>query len=293
MTLLTIEQKANLVSNLFNEAELSYGHGVDNGWDEAVWVVLKAINFPIESEIVDWECSLDAEQVARIDELVEKRISTRLPFAYIVNETWFAGLSFYIDQRALVPRSFLGEWVSDRFEPWLDSTQVHSILDLCTGSGCIAIACSTYFEDANVVASDVSPKALEVAQINVAKHACEHKVALNQGDLFEGINQKFDLIVCNPPYVSDERMEKLTKEYLFEPDLALRSGSDGLDFIRRLMAEAREYLNDQGFLILEAGSASFELEKAYPSIPFTWLSTEHDEVVVLIMSADELSQFFS
>ncbi len=293
MTIFTIEQKANLISGLFEQAGLSYGHGVDNAWDEAVWVILKSIGFPMENNEIDWEQVLDVEQINQIDVLVEKRIRTRLPFAYIVNETWFAGLKFYVDQRALVPRSFLGEWIPDGFELWIDSTSIHSILDLCTGSGCIAIACATYFEGASVIGSDISKEALVVAETNIRNHSLEHRVTLNCGDLFEGIDKKFDLIVCNPPYVSDERMRNLTKEYLHEPDLALRSGADGLDFIQRLMMKVGGCLNDNGVLILEAGSASFALEKAYPLVPFTWLSTAHDEMVVLVISAEEISQYFS
>ena len=289
----TLEEKIDSIGQLLDEADLSFGQGVDNPWDEAVWLVITAVGLSFSEPITQWEMELNGAQVKAVDELTQKRIDTRKPLAYLTNEAWFVGLRFYVDERVLIPRSFLGEWILDGFEPWVDSSSVSNVLDLCTGSACIAIACGTFFDQANLVASDMSEAALEVAKKNIEAHGLEDRIRLNHGDLFDGIDQQFDLILCNPPYVSDERMDRLPQEFLFEPDLALRSGSAGLDFIHRLFAEAAEYLTKDGYLLLEAGSASHALETAYPSIPFTWLSTQYDEQVVLLLSADEIRRYFS
>ena len=289
----TLEEKIDSIGQQLSQADLSFGQGVDNPWDEAVWLVITAVGLSFSEPIEEWEAELNEAQIKAVDELAQKRIDTRKPLAYLTNEAWFVGLRFYVDERVLVPRSFLGEWIQDGFEPWVDSSKVGQILDLCTGSACIAIACGTFFDQTRIVASDMSEAALEVAKKNIKTYGLEDRIRLNHGDLFDGIDQEFDLILCNPPYVSDQRMDQLPQEFLFEPDLALRAGSKGLDFIQRLLAEVAEYLTKDGYLLLEAGSASHALEAAYPSIPFTWLSTQYDEQVVLLLSADEIRRYFN
>ncbi len=292
-----LEDKIVSVAGRLEKAGLSYGHGTDNAWDEATWIVLHIFDpdlvGDVDREDFNWQAELQLADSITIDNLVERRILRRIPFAYLANEIWFAGNKFFIDDRAIVPRSYLGEWIPESFEPWINPENVLSILDLCTGCGCIAISCALAFPDANVLASDVSFQALEVAEINIKNYDLGKRVKLNQGDCFNGIIGRFDLIVCNPPYVSDDRMARLPPEFRHEPDKAFRAGQDGLDFIISMLSEVNQFLTNDGTLIVEAGSASFALEERYPEIPFTWLSTEYDETVVFIMTAKELSDYGS
>ena len=301
---MNLEAKITAVTARLEQAKLSYGHGTDYAEDEAVCMVLHVLGIDRtapdalfsphgrdlfaqykrscrDGQTLDW---LDA----RIDSLVEKRIAQRMPLAYLVNEAWFADHKFYIDPRAIIPRSYLGEWIADAFVPWVEPSKTHSILDLCTGCGCIAISCALAFPQATVLASDISKPALAVARINIDNYQLGERVKLHHADCFAGIEQRFDLIVCNPPYVSDERVDNLPAEYCHEPDSAFRAGQNGLDFITPLLRQATNYLTQEGVLIVEAGSASHVLEQRYPSIPFTWLSTAYDEMVVFTLSASEL-----
>jgi ribosomal protein L3 glutamine methyltransferase len=290
----TLESALVQVESAFIAAGLSYGHGVDNAMDEAAWLVLKVCDEPLGMEDYAWGRPLTASEVKAVGEMVERRINSRKPLAYLLGEAWFAGVPFFIDDRALVPRSFMAEWIPQRFEPWINADDVSAVLDLCCGSGCIGIAAAMAFENASVVLSDLSPEALEVARINIDRHGLSDRVSLNQGGLFHGleehgVGQKFDLILCNPPYVSDQRMDTLPAEYRMEPELGLRGGIDGLDFIRPLMQQAGRYLSANGTLIVEAGSAFDAVENVWPRLPLTWLGTEHDEMVLFLVSASELS----
>ncbi len=291
---MNVEQKIEQVTGALANSGLAFGQEVESAEDEAVLIVLKGMNIDVKSilgsDVHVWSQSIVEKQDIEIDKLVERRITTGKPFAYLVNESWFAGNRFYIDERALIPRSFLGEWVGDCFEPWINADNVSSILDLCTGSGCIAISCALSFPNAIVTASDIDADALAVAKINIEDYVLEDRVLLSQGDGFENIVGRFDLIVSNPPYVSDERMTALPEEFLEEPDKAFRGGADGLDFIVPMLARARDYLTENGVIIVEAGSASHALEQRYPNYPFTWISTEYDEMVVFVMTAAELDQ---
>ena len=291
---MNVEQKIEQVTSALENSGLAFGQEVESAEDEAVLIVLKGMNIDVKSilgsDVHVWSQSIVEKQDIEIDKLVERRITTGKPFAYLVNESWFAGNRFYIDERALIPRSFLGEWVGDCFEPWINADNVSSILDLCTGSGCIAISCALSFPNAIVTASDIDADALAVAKKNIEDYVLEDRVLLSQGDGFENIVGRFDLIVSNPPYVSDERMTALPEEFLEEPDKAFRGGADGLDFIVPMLARARDYLTENGVIIVEAGSASHALEQRYPNYPFTWISTEYDEMVVFVMTAAELDQ---
>ncbi len=306
---MNLEEKIASVQARLEKANLCYGHGTDNAEDEAIWIVLYALGFDRTSALdnpnvsqhqyrlsasdnndyQDWQ-TVHNDADLRIDQMVEKRLKQRIPFAYLANETFFAGNKFYIDQRAIIPRSYLSEWIADAFTPWIDSKKTHSILDLCTGCGCLAISCALAFPKATVLASDLSNQALDVAAINIANYQLGERITLHHGDCFAGIDEKFDLIVCNPPYVSDERMGTLPPEYCHEPEEAFRGGQTGLDFISPMLRQAENYLTDEGSLIVEAGSASNALEQRYPSIPFTWLSTAYDEMVIFTLSADELKK---
>ncbi len=292
-----LEQKIAEISGKLESADLVYGHGSQNARDEAIWIALHSLDLDLiaslENSDFHWQQIISDASRKRINQLVQKRIDSRSPLAYLINETWFMGHKFYIDERTIVPRSYLGEWIPEGFSPWVNPEEVFRILDLCTGCGCIAIGCALAFPQVNVVASDISSAALEVARMNVLNYDLSDRVKLNQGDCFAGIEGKFDLIVCNPPYVSNERMDKLPPEFGHEPDNALRAGNDGLEFIQRLLDQALNYLTKSGTLVVEAGSASHALEARYPDVPFTWLSTEYDEFVVFALNASELGVYKS
>lgn len=288
----SLEIVVDQVATVLADSDLSFGHGVESAEEEAVWLVLHACQ--IEAvEDVQWDRRLKPEQRRTVESCLSKRLQSKKPMAYILKQAWFAGLSFYVDERVLVPRSFLAEWIPDQFVPWIDPRRVHSVLDLCCGCGCIGIAAALVFEDAKVVLSDVSPEALEVANKNIDRYDLGNRVSTHCGNRFQGLSQKFDLILCNPPYVSDQRMAKLPAEYLAEPEIGLRAGVDGLDFIRPFLAEARNFLTDKGYVVVEAGSASGAVELAWPDVTFTWLGTEHDEMVLFLLSADEFDQYES
>lgn len=291
---MNVEEKANLLSDLLNGAELHFGQGQENAADEALWIVLHGCAIELtrffEQPEAILERQIDLPQLEKIDQLVAQRIETKQPFAYLINEVWFDGRPFFIDDRAIIPRSYLVEWLPDGFAPWIDPEKVNSILDLCTGSGCLGITCGYYFTDARIVGSDIDEAALAVAQRNIELHGMQNRVRLNQGDCFANLEETFDLIICNPPYVSDQSMNVLPNEFCTEPDLAHRGGKDGLDFIIRMLVQASAYLNDHGSILIEAGSASNALEDRIPDFPFTWLSTEYDEMVVFILSKEELQQ---
>lgn len=255
----------------FIGAKLYFGHGTDNAWDEAEQLVLHAINLtpPLDEEWLD--ARLTRVERARIVQNLRRRVDERIPAAYITGQAWFAGLPFVVDERVLVPRSPIGELIQQQFSPWL-ATEPKQILDLCTGSGCIGIACAYAFPDAEVQLSDISFDALEVAEENIQQHDLEERVFAMQSDLFANLaGQKFDLIVSNPPYVDADDLASMPPEYHAEPEIGLGSGDDGLDFTRRLLGEASDYLNDDGVLIVEVGNSWVALEEAYPDMPFTWI----------------------
>ena len=274
------------------DAEVFFGHGTDSAFDEAAWLVMVAAGIDPSAEQVDWQQALSDAQQSTVKQLAERRIETRKPLAYLVKQAWFAGHEFYIDERAIIPRSHLGEWIPGRFEPWLGRTPVKAVLDLCTGSGCIAVAVALAFPEAEVDAVDISTAALEVAAINIAQHALGQRIRLLQGDLFYAVAEavRYDLIICNPPYVSEQSMVSLPQEHSFEPRLALTGGRDGLDFVHRVLTEARCYLKKTGRLFMETGNAA-AVEKTWSSVPFTWLASLTGESAVLTLNARELDRY--
>jgi ribosomal protein L3 glutamine methyltransferase len=283
------------VQQRLETSELSYGHGTDNAFDEAVWLICSAAN--IEPDLIDettWGVILDDRQLAKIESFCRQRVNERRPMAYICQRMWFAGHEFYVDERVLIPRSHLGEWIDDRFEPWIDADSVRAILDLCTGSGCIGVALAFAFPDAQIVASDVSTDALQVAQTNVQRHRLEGRIELVRGNLFDQLKgRRFDLIVSNPPYVDQPAMQELPAEYHHEPDIALDGGADGLALINRILLDADRFLTDTGVLVLEAASAARALKIKYPDVPFNWLASAGGDEVLLIISAAELKRLGS
>jgi len=259
----------------FERAGLAYGHGTDNAVDEAAALVFHVLGLEHGRAAEVYGEHPAEPDVQRVLRVFEQRIEQRVPAAYLMGRMWFAGLEFELDERVIVPRSPFAELILARFQPWVDPARVRRILDIGTGSGCIAIACAKAFPDATVDAVDISPHALEVARRNVAKHGVGDRVQLLQGDVFAPVSgRRYDLIVANPPYVSDDEMQALPQEYRHEPDLALRAGSDGLDVVRRILAGADEHLAPQGVLFVEVGNSDERVQEAFPRLPFVWLEFE-------------------
>jgi len=275
----------------FERAGLAFGHGTDNATDEAAALAFHALDLDHAEAEAAYVMQPDAAGVARVLALFDERIARRVPAAYLMGRMWFAGLEFEVDPRVIVPRSPFAELIHDRFEPWLDPGRVRRILDIGTGSGCIAIACALAFPDASLDAVDLSPQALEVARRNAARHGVGDRVRLHLGDVYEPLGDaRFDLIVSNPPYVSDAEMQDLPPEYLHEPDLALRAGADGLDVVRRILGGLSQHLEPGGALFVEVGDSDVRVQEAFPGLPLTWLEFEHGGGGVFLLRADDLKR---
>ena len=273
----------------FDHAGLAYGHGTDNPVDDAAALVFHVLDLDHDRADKAYALVPDAPQVHAVLDTFAERIRRRLPAAYLMGRMWFAGLEFEVDDRVIVPRSPFAELIHAQFRPWIDPAGVRSILDIGTGSGCIAIACALAFPSASVDAVDVSSRALEVARRNVAKHGVGDRLQLLHGDVFGPVNgRRYDLVVSNPPYVSDDEMRDLPQEYRHEPDLALRAGHDGLDVVRRILAGAREHLEPSGALFVEVGDSDERLERAFPALPLTWIEFEHGGGGVFMVRGSEL-----
>lgn len=276
----------------FNVAGLWFGHGTDNAVDDALALVLHALHLPHQLPRELFQARLLTEEKEAIITLFQRRIDERIPTAYLTGESWFAGLPFYVDRRVLIPRSPIAELIEKSFEPWINSTRVSHILDLCTGSGCIAVACARVFPDAKVDAVDVSAAALEVAQRNVARHHMDSAVKLIESDLFTQLGgRSYDVIVSNPPYVGTEELASLPPEYQHEPVLGLSAGPQGLDLVVRILHEAARYLRPDGIVIVEVGNSADALIARFPSVPFTWVEFERGGEGVFVLKRREIEQF--
>ncbi|MGI2261514.1 50S ribosomal protein L3 N(5)-glutamine methyltransferase [Shewanella sp. GXUN23E] len=274
----------------FNDAGIYYGHGTDNAWDEAVALVLHALHLPDELGQQVIHANLTSSEKHKIVEMILRRVRERVPVPYLTNVAYFCGLQFYVDERVLVPRSPIGEMIQSGFAPWLYNKPVKRILDLCTGSACIAIACAYEFEDAEVDALDISEDALDVAQINVENLGVMDRVFPMQSDLFSALPKgpQYDLIVSNPPYVDQEDIDDMPNEYHHEPAIGLASGRDGLDITKRILANAADYLTEEGVLVVEVGNSMVHLMEQFPEVPFTWVNFENGGDGVFILTRDQL-----
>ncbi|WP_018867510.1 MULTISPECIES: 50S ribosomal protein L3 N(5)-glutamine methyltransferase [unclassified Thioalkalivibrio] len=274
----------------FRGAGLSFGHGTDNAFDEAAWLVLHTLHLPLDLPESWWDARLSEVERTRVVAVLRERVATRKPAAYLTREAWFAGLPFYVDERVLVPRSPLAELIAAGFEPWVDPDGVTRALDLCTGGGCIGIAMALALPQAQVDLADVSTDALAVAGINIERHRVGDQVRAVQSDVFDGLEpgDRYELIVSNPPYVDAEDMAALPDEYRHEPALGLAAGGDGLDIVRRILAGARGHLKEDGVLIVEVGNSQAAVEAAFPELPLIWLEFEAGGHGVFLVYARDL-----
>lgn len=285
----TVRDYLRYVSSRFADSPLFFGHGTDNVWDESVQLVMRSLHLPLENNTLFLDARLTRGERQLILDRMERRITDRVPLAYLLGEAWFMGLPFHVDERVLVPRSPLGELIQGGLQPWLGEHPVGRILDLCTGSGCIGIAAATVFEDAEVELSDISAEALEVAAVNIEYHEVGDRVETVRSDVFEGIEGRYDVILSNPPYVDAEDIADMPLEYSHEPELGLAAGGDGLDIAHRILAGASAHLNPGGLLIVEVGNSWVALQEAYPDLPFTWLEFENGGDGVFLLTAEDLN----
>jgi ribosomal protein L3 glutamine methyltransferase len=277
----------------FNAAQLFFGHGTDNAIDDAVALILHAVHLtpPLPESL--WACHLTSNEKQQIFQLFQRRINERIPVPYLTNEAWFAGLSFYVDQNVLIPRSPIAELIEQQFDPWIENTHIQNILEIGTGSGCIAIATALHFPDALVDAVDISPQALEIAQKNIETYDLVNRVTLLEGDVFSSIppHKKYDLIICNPPYVDAFEMENLPPEFQHEPSLALAAGNDGLDIVRKILQQARNHLNNKGILIVEVGASQPALLETYPDVDFIFPDFKRGGDGVFLLTKEQLETY--
>ncbi|PUA96973.1 [LSU ribosomal protein L3P]-glutamine N5-methyltransferase [Acidovorax sp. 107] len=275
-------------------AGVSFGHGTTNAHDEAVWLVLWRLGLPLDSDLSDAPESIKNKPVAPADQalvatLFEERIATRKPAAYLTREAWLQGIPFYVDERAIVPRSFIAELLVDGGADEFLSDHTHRVLDLCTGNGSLAVLAAMAWPEVSVTGSDISPDALAVARINVDKHGLQDRVALQLSDGLSTLPGPWDLILCNPPYVNAASMATLPSEYRAEPALALAGGDDGMDFVRQLFAAAPACMSEDAVLILEIGNERSHFEAAFPQLPVFWLDTSAGEDQVLLVTRQALA----
>ena len=289
---MTLVELVSAQAARLKSAGVSFGHGTTNAFDEAAWLVLWSLKLPLDALEAKAKQAVSEADLARAVALVDARITSRQPAAYLTREAWLQNVPFYVDERTIVPRSFIAELLADgeqtgRLDAWL-SEDTHRVLDLCTGNGSLAVIAAMAYPDIVVDASDVSEGALAVARINVERHQLSDRVRVLASDLFVAVHGPYDLIVCNPPYVNATSMDKLPAEYRAEPALALHGGPDGMDFVRRIVAGAAEQLSEIGVLVLEIGNERHNFEAAFPRLEVAWLETSAGSNQVLLITRDAL-----
>ena len=288
--LITLRDWLRFAVSRFEEAGIFFGHGTDNAYDEAVWLIMSALHLPHDTLNNFLDSRLLESERKHLSHLLERRVEQRVPTAYLVREAWLKGFKFYVDERVIVPRSFIAELLEDGLSPWIDYPEmVESAADICTGSGCLGVLLAHAFPNAEVDVVDISADALAVANINIANYDLQDQVQAIQSDMFSALQGKtYDLIISNPPYVDAPSMAQLPEEYRNEPQIALGSGVDGLEHTHTLLREASKHLNDGGLLIVEIGHNRDALHAAYPDLPFTWLEVESGNEFVFMLSKEQL-----
>ena len=286
----TVRDLLRYAVSRFNQAELAFGHGSANAYDEAAYLILHTLHLPLDTLEPFLDARLLDDEIDAALKVIERRATQHVPAAYITQEAWMHGLRFYVDERVIVPRSLIGELLQDRLTPWVDDPdQVSAVLELCTGSGCLAILAAQAFPNADIDAVDISPDALEVAHINVNDYALNDRIALFEGDLFAPLpERRYNVIIANPPYVNSSSMDALPPEYRHEPELALAGGEDGMDVVRRIIKEARNWLTDDGLLVVEIGNERANVEAAFGGLDLVWLSTSAGDDTVFMIQASDL-----
>lgn len=286
---MTVLEMIERMAARLDEAGVSFGHGTTNARDEAAWLTLWALGLPLDDLDGVAARELDRADQARVNALIDERITTRMPAAYLTQEAWLQGVRFHVDERAIVPRSFIAELLADgSIDPWLGE-HTRAVLDLCTGNGSLAVLAAMAYPDVQVDAADLSEDALAVARINVDRHGLAGRIRLVHSDLFEALPGRYDLIVCNPPYVNTLSMAALPAEYQAEPDLALAGGEDGMDLVRCILREAPAHMNDHGVLVLEIGNEREHFEAAFPLLEAVWLDTSAGPDMVVLLTRETLA----
>jgi len=286
----TLRDLLRFAVSRFNEAGLFFGHGLTSAYDEAVYLILHILHLPLDQLEPFLDARLTAAELGQVLHIIERRALERIPAAYLTKEAWLGDFNFYVDERVIVPRSFIAELLHERLAPWVEEPDgIHSALDLCTGSACLAVLLAYAFGNAMIDATDISQEAMEVARKNVSSYNLEHRINLVQSDLFAELpGRRYDLIISNPPYVSAASMAALPEEYHHEPRNALASGADGLEATRTILRGAASHLTDQGLLIVEIGHNRETLERAFPQTPFTWLETSAGDEFVFLLKREQL-----
>ncbi|SEI94906.1 50S ribosomal protein L3 N(5)-glutamine methyltransferase [Paraburkholderia diazotrophica] len=286
----TVRDVLRYAVSRFNQAGLSFGHGSSNAYDEAAYLVLHTLHLPIDLLDPFLDARLTSEEIDAVLKVIERRATDRVPAAYITQEAWMHGYRFHVDERVIVPRSFIGELLQDGLQPYVeDPEQVAAVLELCTGSGCLAILAAHAFPNADIDAVDLSPTALEVATRNVHDYHLDDRIALFEGDLYAPLpERRYDVIITNPPYVNAEAMKTLPAEYRHEPEMALAGGADGMDIVRRIIADARNWLTDDGGLVVEIGNERAHVEAAFGGLDLVWMSTSAGDDNVFLIQANDL-----
>ncbi len=286
----TIRDLLRFAVSRFNKADLHFGHGSATAYDEAAYLILKTLYLPLDQLDPFLDARLTDSECKQVLEMIERRVTDRIPAAYLTHEAWLGDFSFYVDERVIIPRSFIAELLQTQLSPWItEPDNIVSALDLCTGSGCLAILMAHAFENAQIDAADISTQALAVAHKNVQDYGLEERIDLIESDLFSALSGKrYDLIISNPPYVNAESMQRLPQEYRHEPENALASGEEGLDATRKILQHAARHLTNDGILVVEIGHNRAELEQAYPIVPFTWLETSAGDEFVFLLQREQL-----